>query len=652
MTPRQRDLESLFLTVFAALPLYLTHAVGIVPLLLFHVAMAAIIVRVLAGRSPEILPAAVMRSIAVAYIVFYVIDAALLSRNAIAASTHLVLFIAVYQPVETMRTNNRAQRLLTAALIAVAGIATSTHITIVAFIVAFVFMMFRQMMHISHVETELSIARDYAEPPSTRAAGFYLVGTGLIGALLFPILPRVRNPFVQGMAGQLTNATTGLSESIDFNRERQSSPDSTVVARVWMGREVIPFFSPVRLRGAVYDNYVNHEWRQTRSASPRQIRRTADGYDVAKPVGFATTMTVQQHLVRRGTLFLPVGTSSLSGLAPIGELQDGAYTLTSTPRSDLVSYRATVANAILPLRSREAHLVDYPVSPEVASLARQIVGTREKAVDQAVAIERYMSTKFVYLADPSKIGHLMSVDEFLLKEHRGHCEYFAAGMVALMTALNSPARIAGGFYGGQFNPLTGYFVLRREDAHAWVEVWDGNKWTTFDPTPASLRPGAASGNWLATYASAVSESITYFWDRYILTYGLGDQVALAVEILTRTRDSVRALRGNLARAAGSLSTPHVAGLAVVAGLVWLFLAILSRQRRPLFDLLSVHLRTHGIVVGKAMTIEEALNLLRREQPDAAEELAPLIALYEVERFSNHEDRARRRRIRRGLTELR
>ena len=49
----------------------------------------------------------------------------------------------------------------------------------------------------------------------------------------------------------------------------------------------------------------------------------------------------------------------------------------------------------------------------------------------------------------------------------------------------------GGFYGGTLNPLTGYFIIRREDAHAWVEVWDGRSWQTFDPTPASLRPGNA-----------------------------------------------------------------------------------------------------------------------------------------------------------------
>ena len=85
------------------------------------------------------------------------------------------------------------------------------------------------------------------------------------------------------------------------------------------------------------------------------------------------------------------------------------------------------------------------------------------------------------------------VDDFLLRERRGHCEYFAAGMVALLTALNVPARIVGGFYGGKLNPLTGYFVIRHEDAHAWVEVFDGNGWRTFAVTCLCVaRLGATS----------------------------------------------------------------------------------------------------------------------------------------------------------------
>src|SRR4029077_15640101 len=208
-------------------------------------------------------------------------------------------------------------------------------------------------------------------------------------------------------------------------------------------------------------------------------------------------------------------------------------------------------------------------------------------------------------------------DDFLLSVHRGHCEYFAAGMVALMTALDVPARIVGGFYGGKLNPLTGYFIIRREDAHAWVEVYDGNGWRTFDPTPASLRPGNAQSGLLVAYASAINDSINYFWDRYILTFGLADQIALAIELIAQTRAFMANFNHSAQTAVVNLLTLRsLAALALLVALAIATIWILNR-RRPAFELLRDHLRARGIEVGAAMTMEEALDELRLKQPAVA-----------------------------------
>ena len=159
---KRREIEMLLLTMFAAVPLYLTQTIGVGPIIVFHIVMAGILIRVATGRSPELIPAMIMRGLAIAYIVFYAIDAAVISRSAIAASTHLVLFIATYQPIESVRTNNYAQRLLTTGLIFIASLATATHITIVLFVIAFAFLMLRQMMYVSHVETVSSIRTEYS----------------------------------------------------------------------------------------------------------------------------------------------------------------------------------------------------------------------------------------------------------------------------------------------------------------------------------------------------------------------------------------------------------------------------------------------------------------------------------------------------------
>ncbi|HEX9163802.1 MAG TPA: transglutaminase domain-containing protein [Thermoanaerobaculia bacterium] len=648
---RAREIEMLLLSMFAAVPLYFTQTVGLVPLLAFHVVMAGIVVRVASGKGPELIPAPVMRGLALAYIVFYAIDAAAISRSAIAASTHLVLFIATYQPIESTRANNSAQRLLTSGLIFVASLATATHITIVLFVIAFGFLMFRQMMFVSHVETVRSIGREYGAAPASRAAAFYLAGTTLIGAALFPMLPRLRNPVVQGFAGALNNASTGLSDSINFNEPRTSSPDPSVVARVWMGQQAVPFFTPVRLRAAVYDSFHANQWLQTRSVF-REIHARSGVFVLAKPAGFAQNVLVQQRLIRSSRLFLPAGTYAVSGIPQLWEGPTHDAYLTLQGRGEIVSYNISMARQTDPLRPQRVSVVAYPVTPQVLALAQRIVGGETRPREQAAAVERYLSTKYAYVQRPEQIGSRpMTTDEFLLRVRRGHCEYFAAGMVALMAALDVPARIVGGFYGGRVNPLTGYFVLRNEDAHAWVEVWDGSRWTTYDPTPADLRPGDTQSGLLGRYVTALSDSINYFWDRYILTFGLGDQIALAADVIARIRQTALDTRDNVAAFARIAAAPRVLKTVVALIAIAAIVLVLARRRRPLFDLLEQRLRLLGVEVRPSTTIEEALEILRTRDPEAARVFEKVIALYEEQQFSPRQDGARIDDIRRSLALL-
>ncbi|HEX9502585.1 MAG TPA: transglutaminaseTgpA domain-containing protein [Thermoanaerobaculia bacterium] len=649
MSARAREIELLALTIFAAIPLYGTQTISAPPLIAFHLTMAAIVARVLTGRSAQLIPSPIMRFLGVAYVFFYVIDAALISRSAISASTHLVLFIAAYQAMEGGQQRNEGQRLLTASLIFIASVATATHIAILPFVVIFGFLLFRQLIHLSHRDSIDLVTARSLEPPSNRAAAFYVCGTTLIGMVLFPVLPRVRNPLVPGMVGSLTSASTGLSDSINLNEQRTITPDATVVSRVWMGQEAIPFFTPLRLRGMIYERFVDGKWLQgPRGITPVQMRNGVAR--IARASGFNRRASVQQRFIVGTRLFLPAGTFEVIGVPQIYEYPRRDIYTAWQSRGDLINYDVGLAWNTIPLRAQRVAITNYPVTAPVLAMARRLAGNQTDPMKQAVRIESYLSTHFQYIADPAKIGHRMSVDEFLLRDHRGHCEYFAAGMVALMTALDVPARIVGGFYGGKLNPLTGYFVVRREDAHAWVEVFDGSGWRTFDPTPADLRPGNAQSGLLRAYASALNDSVNYFWDRYILTFGLGDQMALAEAVYLQARKALGEMQFSPRQAAKKIFSTRY--LLIVAGFVALAMIVyfIAQHRRPAFELLRDHLRARGINVGPAMTMEEALVELHRSQPEIAAALAPLIALYEEEQFSAH-GRPAREHIRRRLAEL-
>lgn len=644
---RRRELETLLLAMFAAVPLYFTFAIALPALIVFHVFMGAMAVRVAMGRSPELIPARIMRWLAIAYVPFYVADAAVLSRSAIAASTHLVLFIAAYQPIEGAHRSNQAQRILTAALIFIASLATSTHLSIVLFVLVFAFFMFRQLMYVSHVETARMLGRDYGEPASSRAAGFYLAGAMVIGAMLFPLLPRLRNPLVRGFTGPLAGASTALTDAINFSQARSTPADATVLARVWMDPATRGLFAPVRLRGTIYDRFEGGEWRQ----SPRGMRAMPSRggtFSVARAGGTERGAVVQMR-AQRGKLFLPSGTYAVSGINTLYEGPSRETYFTYDDGSLEIAVRMSMTPE--PFRITRMPMSGYPISPAVETMARTIVGNEQDPARKAALLERYMVRNFRYVPNTAT-SEPIPLERFLLFERAGHCEYFAAGMVALLNAVDVPARIAGGFYAGQFNPLTGYYVIRRGDAHAWTEVWDGRRWLTFDSTPPSLRPGAVSTNPLRMYLAALSDSATFFWDRYVLTFGLGDQIDLFEDLMTWAGTTIGTLRDNLRTdVRGLLSTDSglIAVLVVAAGLLIL---LLRRGRRRPFDQLAEYLAAQGIEVGPAMTMEEALHQLRHHHPDAALELEPLIALYEEETFSASRDPERTRDLKRRLAELR
>jgi transglutaminase-like putative cysteine protease len=113
---------------------------------------------------------------------------------------------------------------------------------------------------------------------------------------------------------------------------------------------------------------------------------------------------------------------------------------------------------------------------------RQEAGDDDQAiVDRALGMIR---TDFIYTLDTDLPGR-NAVDEFLFQTRRGYCEHFSSAFAVLMRAAGIPARVVTGYAGGYRNPLGGYWVVRRMDAHAWVEVWLQDRgWVRVDPTAA------------------------------------------------------------------------------------------------------------------------------------------------------------------------
>ena len=117
-----------------------------------------------------------------------------------------------------------------------------------------------------------------------------------------------------------------------------------------------------------------------------------------------------------------------------------------------------------------------------------------------------------------------SLEKFLGEGRYGHCEYFATAAVLYLRAMGIPARLALGYRGGTFNPVSQVLEVREANAHAWTEAYVPDVgWVSFDPTPVIIRPTTPT-----VWQSARSYfAAAKFWlERYLVDYNLATQSRL------------------------------------------------------------------------------------------------------------------------------
>lgn len=95
------------------------------------------------------------------------------------------------------------------------------------------------------------------------------------------------------------------------------------------------------------------------------------------------------------------------------------------------------------------------------------------------------------------------VSDFLINRPQAHCELFAASLTLMLRTQKIPARYVNGFVCVEPGMIGDYYVIRVRDAHAWVELWDGQAWRTLDPTPPrAIQPPQDWSGWFDSLREA------------------------------------------------------------------------------------------------------------------------------------------------------
>jgi hypothetical protein len=211
---------------------------------------------------------------------------------------------------------------------------------------------------------------------------------------------------------------------------------------------------------------------------------------------------------------------------------------------------------------------------------------------------------------------------------QGHCEYFASAMAVMLRAIHIPSRVATGFQSGQYNPMTGWHVIRASDAHSWVEAWiPGRGWMTYDPTPPDTQQrNALSAIWsqFLLYLDAAET----LWRQWVVDYDLHRQITLVTSVEMRTRkfngsgliESLRTFGRNAASAAGPWAAWLIAAIVFVVACLFLgpriWFALTHRRHTARIS------RGEAVASDAAILYERMLAILRRRGVEKPAWLTP------------------------------
>jgi transglutaminase-like putative cysteine protease len=165
----------------------------------------------------------------------------------------------------------------------------------------------------------------------------------------------------------------------------------------------------------------------------------------------------------------------------------GTYTVTSLVSvADKQTLRKVVGTYTDYIKSKYLQLPST-LPQRVKNLAHQLLDNVPNVYDRAETIENFLrSPPYSYSAQvkatpPGKDP----VDYFLFDLKQDFCEYFASAMVVMLREVGVPARLVEGFTTGTYDSASNAYVVREQDAHAWVEVYfPGYGWIEFEPTPS------------------------------------------------------------------------------------------------------------------------------------------------------------------------
>ena len=382
-----------------------------------------------------------------------------------------------------------------------------------------------------------------ARPPYRLVFGW--AGSGLLlAAAFFLLLPRINSgwrPF-PSFGTALGRLQAGLSDQVDLSQSGPISANHTVVMRVVpppglsetaqesLGQSLAYF------KGITLEQVQGQKWEPydlTPVPSLQLEGQQNTGADVS-----GTHLELFLEPSPRGLVPLPYDTAFVSTpfIQRLRRGEGGSWHLPFpvTRGIPLQVVQAEPTNPTPqdpwqpegdeppPFGKRLALLLEVQPQQDVArrtSLAW--VPEARSAPALATRLSAHLRT-FRYTLDNPCATAANPLEDFLEHTQAGHCEYFASALALMLRTRGVPARVINGYRLGAWVPEGGYWLVTQDEAHSWVEYWDGEarKWRMADGTP-SIAVNAGQGLWNTW--TRLADALAFRWDRYVVRFSGEDQ---------------------------------------------------------------------------------------------------------------------------------
>lgn len=516
-----------------------------------------------------------------AYIVIYPLDYFLLSREFIAATIHLVFFLASLRILTAKTPRDYLYVQLLALLEILGACLLSAQLNFLVFLLVFVLfgLVTLATSEIRRASQHGVMAESGTRGLSRRLLSFTAVVSTiifLIGAGLFFLLPRTARAAFQHLTPSRYHLP-GFSSEVTLGQIGEIKQSSEPLLYVKMLSDFKP--REVKWRGSALQSFDGKRWFNARFKNDETI--DVDSRLVSlirkRPVNtrrFHYEVRVKE--IASDVIFFAGKPEFLAIDTPkIIRSGTGGYRAPMRPPGGFryvgYSYLDTIVfdrSLIDPLgeEDRAEYLrLPQPVDPRLPKLAAALANRALTLEEEARAIEYRLQHDYQYTLQMPDFEPADPVAHFLFDRKKGHCEYFASAMAVLLRLRGIPSRVVTGFQGNDEAPINGWLVVRASDAHSWVEAYLPDRgWVVFDPTPAD--PNAGSPGLIARM-HRLWDTMEVFWGDWVMSYDLERQILLASQLQRSSRGT---------------GVKWLDGLA--AGVSWFqddFLERLKRQAIPL-----------------------------------------------------------------------